>query len=529
MSDMDRDMHALETRVYEYMQKQHLIDVNKGVVNRVLLCVSGGIDSMALLHILSAIRSHSVPTLDLEVINFNHKIRSESYAERDFVEKWAKHYDINFHAIERSDEEPAFDKNLQEEARKWRQEVTKGLLNKGRQQQTLSIYDILGPDDDSNDSHQSKSKIMAAMAHHSDDQFETILMKLVRGAHISKLHPMLPLSSCGNYMRPLLGVSKLEITQYMQDKGFDWCEDASNQDTKYKRNAVRLELIPLLEKLAAPTGDSSEPIRKRFQYLGEQSLALRKWLEAETKKFIRNEVRIDTRHNDFVFHVDASSAFMDSPKVVQDEIMHFLVLEASGSSLDYEQTQRVVSLVTSPLKDGTKMRSISLADGWMAQRIGLAFRLTRPTAEEEWQQVQSQSAVFRHPAFCSLNIQEYSNRRLDPVADDAIVFHISQQTLEESSGSVKMCLRRPHEGDCIQFCASAGDKDVKLTQFLKNEGVALHMRDRVLVLVRECEGEEEVLGVMLPGVDGSYSPHVAVNHQCNESNSDGICVYLQIL
>ena len=241
-------------------------------------------------------------------------------------------------------------------------------------------------------------------------------------------------------------------------------------------------------------------------------------------------MRIDRRHNDFVFSVDDTSVFTATTEVVQNEIVHFLVLEASGSSLDYEQTQRVVSLAISPLQNGTKMRSVSLTGGWIAQRIGKMFRLTRESVEEQWQECQTQSAVFRHPAFCSLNIQEYSTFDGDDTADDTIAFHVNQQVLEESSNCLQICLRHPLEGDYIKPSALVGDKDMKLTTFLKNEGVALHMRDRVLVLVRDNDGKRGVLGVMLPGENGLYSPRVAVDHQCKKSiNNDGVVFCLQIL
>ena len=66
---------------------------------------------------------------------------------------------------------------------------------------------------------------------------------------IDKLQ-MLPRSDCGRMIRPLLPLSKIDIESYMKAEGHTWCDDSSNKQRKYKRNIVRLDVLPVMEQLA---------------------------------------------------------------------------------------------------------------------------------------------------------------------------------------------------------------------------------------------------------------------------------------
>lgn len=90
------------------------------------------------------------------------------------------------------------------------------------------------------------------LAHHRDDQAETLLLHLLRGAGLNGLTGMAADATVDGLriLRPLLGVSRAELRAYLMENGQPWREDASNADTKYLRNAVRLDLLPLMETLA---------------------------------------------------------------------------------------------------------------------------------------------------------------------------------------------------------------------------------------------------------------------------------------
>lgn len=79
------------------------------------------------------------------------------------------------------------------------------------------------------------------------------------------------------YIKPVLNLSKQQISQYLKARNFDWREDSSNQETKYKRNAVRLDLIPVMAQLAG----GRDALSRRLFALSEQSTALNQWINDE--------------------------------------------------------------------------------------------------------------------------------------------------------------------------------------------------------------------------------------------------------
>jgi len=224
----------------------------------VLVSVSGGVDSMALLHILSSLSSSL--SLSLEVVNFNHKLRKESDDEAVFVESVAKQYGLRYHQrytiinitiiisntiiniirVMPSDILSIIStKRLQQEARDWRRkeclEILKSSLSSSSSSTTTSTSTTI-------------VEGVIATAHHADDQIETFMMKFLRGVHISNLYPMLPRSDCDHFIKPFLNVNKSIIINYMKANSYQWYEDQSNESKKYKRNEVRLDLIPLLSR-----------------------------------------------------------------------------------------------------------------------------------------------------------------------------------------------------------------------------------------------------------------------------------------
>ena len=86
-------------------------------------------------------------------------------------------------------------------------------------------------------------------AHHADDQIETLLMQLMRGAGVQGLGGMPPFRkfAASYLLRPLLDLSREQLLRYARDNGLDWCEDPSNSDTRYDRNFIRHEVMPSIK------------------------------------------------------------------------------------------------------------------------------------------------------------------------------------------------------------------------------------------------------------------------------------------
>lgn len=175
--------------------------------------VSGGVDSMCLLHYLNSVKD--ILDIDVVGIHINHGIREESYDEAKFVLDKCKEMGVRVYKFTIDSNKIAKEKkvSLETSAREGRYGVFEALVKK-------DIVDKI------------------ALAHHMSDQAETILMHLFRGAGIKGAKGMEPIRD-GIYIRPMLNISKEEILEYASLNNIEYVEDASNNDNSYSRNYMR--------------------------------------------------------------------------------------------------------------------------------------------------------------------------------------------------------------------------------------------------------------------------------------------------
>jgi tRNA(Ile)-lysidine synthase len=126
-----------------------------------------------------------------------------------------------------------------------------------------------------------------ATAHHRDDQAETVLLRLLRGAGPEALGGIPERSPDGRIVRPLLGVGRAEITTYAGENGLAWREDGSNGSRAYARNRLRHDWLPGLERAFNPrllraVADLAEAVRRDTEWIGP-------WVESEGRQWIREE------------------------------------------------------------------------------------------------------------------------------------------------------------------------------------------------------------------------------------------------
>lgn len=208
---------VLVSRIERAIRRQGLFRPGDTLV----VALSGGADSCALLDLLSRLPGYN---LRLIAAHLNHCLRGgESDADQEFCRGLASCYAIPFE-VRRIDV-----KSMASEGRL-------NLEDAGRRARIEFLDEI------------SKTYGAAAvvLAHHADDQAETVLMRLLRGSGMTGLSGMAYRNARG-YVRPLLDITRSEIEQYLHGRGMEWREDASNSDTIYLRNRIRHELLPLLE------------------------------------------------------------------------------------------------------------------------------------------------------------------------------------------------------------------------------------------------------------------------------------------
>lgn len=231
-----------------WMHQWDMLPEKGGVV---LCAVSGGRDSMCLLHYLHSI----APACGFTVAagHFNHQMRAEASSDEDFVRAFCAERNIPFYTAAA----PVYEKT-----REWKLSVEET----GRRLR----YEFL---------ERTAEEIGAryiATAHHALDNAETVLLNLLRGTGSEGLGGIPPVR--GKFIRPLLQTSREEIESYCAENTIAFVEDSTNRDTHYARNRLRLELWPQLESinsnLTAALGRTAAIVRAENGYLDSLALSL---------------------------------------------------------------------------------------------------------------------------------------------------------------------------------------------------------------------------------------------------------------
>jgi tRNA(Ile)-lysidine synthase len=196
-----------------------------GASRPLLAAVSGGADSMALLY---ALKAFAPPGFPLSAVHVNHGIRGRS-ADRDAAFVRARCAELGVPLVEGRLDVPAVARQ-------------KGLaIEMAARRERYAFF---------RDALQSAGGSAVVTAHTADDQAETVLLKLIRGAGPRGLSGMAPSSNVLGVpvLRPLLAVRRPAVEAYLREQGRTWRTDPTNADTRLLRNRVRHKLLPLLER-----------------------------------------------------------------------------------------------------------------------------------------------------------------------------------------------------------------------------------------------------------------------------------------
>ena len=238
-------------KVISYIEKNKILQDGDSV----LLGVSGGADSVCMLHVLYSLREKY--HLKLYVVHVNHGIRgSEAKRDADFVEQMAENLQIPFRVVTANIPEMAKEQKLSEEeaGRIFRYNTFEQVANEV-----------------------GANKI--AVAHNLNDNSETVLFNLFRGSRLKGLRGISPMR--GQIIRPLLCCSRNEIEQYLQENNLSYCTDSTNKETDYSRNRIRLKLMPYIkeninQKAEYNIVNAAENLSQVYEYIyGEAQKAYR--------------------------------------------------------------------------------------------------------------------------------------------------------------------------------------------------------------------------------------------------------------
>ena len=241
----------MKEQIQQYIIQHQLLSGEKPVV----VGVSGGADSVALLHILvslgyKCIAAHS---------NFNLR-GDESFRDEQFTIDFTKRLQVPLCKI-------SFETNKYAQENRLSVEMAARELRYRWFEELLNTYDADA----------------VAVAHHRDDSVETLLINLTRGSGLTGLTGIKPKN--GNVVRPLLCVSREDIYAYIEKNGLEYVTDSSNSSDIYTRNFIRLKVIPLLEEIN-PSVKAS--LARTANHLYDASLIYNHSIEEARRVIIQN-------------------------------------------------------------------------------------------------------------------------------------------------------------------------------------------------------------------------------------------------
>lgn len=427
--------------------------------DRLLIAVSGGMDSMALLHLLHKFRGQ----LEIEVlaVHVDHMLRGEQSAgDRQFVERFCKERQIKI--FSEAIPIPAI---LSEEAGN-----LQAVCRRERYQYFQNVMDYEGI-------------YKLVTAHHADDQLESVLMALTKGAIIKGIQGIRAIRPFFNdrfVIRPFLAVTKQEIRQYLVEQGVCYREDASNQKDDYLRNRMRHHIIPLLKEEHANVAEHAVHFTKHLQ---EDAAYLMEQAEELFPKVVYKE-------SENSFHIEIP-ALQKVPVALQKRIILILLnylYKNSNTTQSYALWTSILKLCE--ISDGSS--EIHLPEGFKAVRVYDQLKILKQEAIHEtitgrelllgqWCDINGHIRLYIGPCTDSCNQGCEENIR---------VYYFNSMELISP-----YFIRSRQNSDRIALKGMSETK--RLSRLFIDEKIPLHMRDRIPILVSKNNEVLAALGVRM--------------------------------
>lgn len=370
-------VHELAQRVLATIRKQELLRAG----DRAGIAVSGGADSVALLRLLLELRSDL--GIVLAVVHFNHRLRaSESDADEDFVATLARQYDVEFYSSGGDVRLLASRRQLSIEtaARELRYEFFGQLLGSTGEA-------VLGK---------------VATAHTLDDQAETVLMRMIRGAGtrgIGGIHPRIEVEGAqdelsGEIVRPLLGIRRRDLEGYLRSINQPWREDSSNRDLRHTRNRVRRNLMPLLEgefnpAIAEGLSEFSEIARDEEDFWENEVAGwmgtVVQWVEPEwaRRKSALVQIGAPGATEEFAEQI-ALNALLDARWFLREPVaVQRRVLRAIGEMIDVPLEFKHIENMRHFAEENTAGKHLELPLGWRFENNEESLAFVQPVPNDE--------------------------------------------------------------------------------------------------------------------------------------------------
>ena len=411
---------------------------------------SGGFDSMCLLDILSKLKSDGGYG-DLKVIaaHFNHNWRGkESLKEQEVCKLFASGLGFEF--------------------------VTKtasGDIKKTENDARLARYEFF------EDVYEDYDADAVFTAHNRDDNAETVLYRVIKGTGIYGLKGI---SKKRNYFyRPLLKVSRAEILKYCEDNNLSPNNDSSNSDIAYKRNYLRLSVIPSLERVNKSVRESLNTLAEVAQ---SEDAIIDEYMSIIRQKVYDGENIISSKYNQLSYPVRM--------RLIHEYVRKF------DLDYDYKRIKELVDFVNSNV-DKRNGNTISLSTTkWLYVDDKIIETIPHKTdAEKEEDLLKSVEIAIYDVGEYDFAGQKLILKKYEE--DEIFVFPESTANfvyVDLSNIQLPITIRTRRDGDVINPFGMTGT--MKLKKYLNSKGVPRHKRDKLLLLT----SGDEVLWVVGVGL-----------------------------
>jgi len=456
-------MLPLENATKKILVSENLVAAGETV----LVAVSGGPDSMALLHVLAGLAGDL--QLTLAAAHADHGLRpAETEQEKFLVEKEAEKLGITCHTATLAVKQFARDRksSIAEAAR-------------------ILRYAFL------QEAAEECGAAKIALAHTGDDQAEELLLRLIRGTGRKGLSGMKPLRA-GTFIRPFLNFPKNDLLKYLARKKIPFCTDSSNTSRKYLRNRVRLDLLPFLKKKFNPS-ISKTLLQTTWILQEEESLLEELAREAMARTAAKKKA-------DLLLDLETFSTLH---KAIQRR-----VLETACWQMESRPAFRQIEQLLAIIRSAIPGKNLHLGTGLRVSKSGGALQFSHPQGKKP---LRGNLAMTEKNKSFELAVPKPGTYKIQETGSTVIIEQLkkkpgkeqvtadkSVEYLDCENISFPLVLRSPRPGDRFQPLGNPGSR--KVSDFLTDRKVAKIKRWEIPVLL----SGETILALIGQRIDHRY-------------------------
>ena len=425
--------------------EQYMLDNHMPVRNgHVIVGVSGGADSMCLLFVMLSLRSRL--NMTVTAVHIHHGLRgAEADADEAFTKAFCQVQDIECVIFRTDIRAMAHREKLTEE-------------EAGRKYRYMCFEQVRA----------QKHAACIAVAHHQDDQAETVLFNLARGSGLAGLSGIAPVRD--KIIRPLLCLNRREIEALLEENHIDFCTDRTNFDTNYTRNKLRHQVLPFFteeinSETVAHISKTAVNVRAVLEYIRQQAE------EALSCVSLQNQPQtLQCR------------LFLQHPEIIQKEMLRSWLDRHTGSLKDI--TEKHIEAIIDLAKNQSGRR-IHLPYGWIAVRSGEGMTLKyvkenapQKASTEEIEISQMPCEIEIEPGmtltFDFLSLNEEKNEENLIIPENACTKWMDYDKIK---GSLKIRHRQSSDVICIR-----GGRHKKLRRVLIDDKIPEDIRNKLWLL-----------------------------------------------